>query len=93
MKTEGQLLIAGTAGYILVKSPWWLTQGFEVRYEDANKKDVYSSRFLGRGLRYEISDFVRAILGNGNTSYKLTRGESIVMADIMERFLETRKCE
>lgn len=93
VKTEGQLLIAGTAGYILVKSPWWLTQGFEVRYEDANKKDVYSSRFLGRGLRYEISDFVRAILGNGNTSYKLTRGESIVMADIMERFLETRKCE
>ena len=90
VKTEGQLLIAGTEGYILVKSPWWLTQSFEVRFEDANRKEVYSSRFLGRGLRYEISDFARAITGNGNTSYKLTRGESIVMAEIMGKFLETR---
>lgn len=87
VKTEGQLLIAGTGGYILVKSPWWQTQSFEVRYEDPNKKDVYSTRFLGRGLRYEISDFAKAILGRGNISYKLTRGESIAMAEIMEIFL------
>lgn len=90
VKTEGQLLIAGTEGYILVKSPWWLTQSFEVRFEDANKKEVYSSRFLGKGLRYEISDFAKAITENGNTSYKLTRGESIAMAEIMEKFLEAR---
>lgn len=91
VKTEGQLLIAGTGGYILVKSPWWLTQSFEVRYEDPNKKDVYSSRFLGRGLRYEISEFAKAILGRGNIAYKLTRGESIAMAEIMEKFLNERK--
>ena len=87
VKTEGQLLVAGTKGYILAKSPWWLTQSFEVRFEDPNQKEVYASKFLGQGLRYEISDFVRAINGDGNRTYKLTRGESIVMAEIMEKFL------
>ena len=91
IKTEGQLLIAGTKGYILVKSPWWLTRSFEVRFEDPNEKEVYASKFLGRGLRYEISDFVRAISGDTNKAYKLTRGESITMAEIMERFLEMRE--
>lgn len=88
VKTEGQLLIAGTKGYILVKSPWWLTQSFEVRFEDPNEKEVYASKFLGRGIRYEISDFVRAIGGDNNKAYKLTRGESVMMADIMEKFLK-----
>jgi len=41
LKTEGQLLISGTNGYILAKSPWWLTKEFEIRYEDPNKKEVY----------------------------------------------------
>ncbi len=91
VKTEGQLLIAGTKGYILVKSPWWLTQSFEVRFEDPNKKEIYSSRFLGKGLRYEISDFAKAIAGDGNWTYKLTRGESIAMAGVMEKFLEQRR--
>ena len=90
VKTEGQLLIAGTKGYILVKSPWWLTQSFEVRFEDPNLREVYSSKFLGKGLRYEISDLVKAIAGNGNWTHKLTRGESIAMAGIMEKFLAQR---
>ena len=42
---------------------------------------------MGKGLRYEISDFVGAITGDRNRSYKLTRGELIVMAGIMEKFL------
>lgn len=92
-KTEGQLLIAGTKGYILVKSPWWLTRSFEVRFEDPNEKEVYASKFLGKGLRYEISDFVRAISGDKNKAYKLTRGESIAMAEIMEKFLgQANRC-
>ena len=91
VKSEGQLLIAGTKGYIHAKSPWWLTQSFEVRYEDANRKEVYSSVFLGKGLRYEISEFAKAIVKRDNYSYKLSRGESIMMAEIMEKFLDERK--
>ena len=91
VKTEGQLIVAGTKGYILAKSPWWLTQSFEIRYEDPNKKDVYSSVYLGKGIRYEISDFARAIGGDTNKLYKLTRRESITMAGIMERFITQRE--
>lgn len=90
VKTEGQLVIAGTKGYILAPSPWWLTKKFEVRYEDSTKIDSYSSAFLGGGMRYEIADFVRAIGGDDNNTYRFTRGESIAMARIMERFLEQR---
>lgn len=97
VKTEGALIVAGTKGYILAPSPWWLTQQFEVRYEDASKIDNYSAAFLGKGIRYEIAEFVRAIAnmrnGGDNASpniYMLTRGESIALADIMEKFLEQR---
>ena len=91
MKSEGQLIVAGTQGYILAKSPWWLTKSFEVRYEDSTKIEQYSTKFLGYGLRYEISDFAHMINGNGMRAYKLTRGESIAMAGIMETFLAKRK--
>ena len=90
VKSEGQLLISGTQGYILAPSPWWLTKGFEVRYENPNKIDRYVSTFLGSGLRYELSDFVHIINGNENRAFKLTAGESVALARIMERFMQER---
>ncbi len=91
VKSEGQLIIAGTKGYILAESPWWLTKSFEVRYEDPNKVDKHFVKFLGQGLRYEISDFAHLIYGHEGRTYKLTQEESIAMADVMERFLGYRK--
>ena len=90
VKSEGHLVVAGTKGYILAKSPWWLTQSFEVRYEDPNKVDKYFTKFLGQGLRYEISDFAYIISGHEGRSYKFTEEESIAMAGIMEKFMEER---
>ncbi|MFV0464534.1 MAG: glycerophosphodiester phosphodiesterase family protein [Lachnospiraceae bacterium] len=90
VKSEGQLVIAGTKGYILAESPWWLTKKFEVRYENADKIDHYTPRFLGDGLRYEISEFVSKINHRGSSSYKLSKEESIAMADIVEQFMEKR---
>lgn len=90
VKSEGQLIIAGTKGYILAESPWWLTQSFEVRYEDPNKIDKHFIKFLGQGLRYEISDFAYMISGHEGRSYKFTEEESIAMAGVMEKFLEQR---
>ena len=90
VKSEGQLLISGTQGYILARSPWWLTNEFEVRYEDPNKIERYVANYLGSGLRYELSDFVHLINGNGNRAFKLTAGESIALARIMEQFMEER---
>lgn len=91
VKSEGQLIIAGTKGYILAESPWWLTRKFEIRYENPNKVDRYEPRFQGDGLRYEISEFIMKINGHDMRDYKLTAQESIAMADIVEKFLEQRK--
>lgn len=87
VKAEGRLLIAGTEGYIVAEAPWWKTTYFEVHYEDPSRIDKYSERFLEDGLRYEIKDFVNMINGSSNSDFKLTRGDSIAMADIMEKFL------
>ncbi|MCR5746171.1 MAG: Gfo/Idh/MocA family oxidoreductase [Lachnospiraceae bacterium] len=90
VKSEGQLIVAGTKGYILAQSPWWLTRGFDVRYEDSDKVDHYESSFKGDGFRYEINEFVTKINNQDNIIYKLTAEESIAMADIVERFMRTR---
>lgn len=88
VKAEGRLLIAGTKGYIVVEAPWWKTTYFEVHYENASQVEKYSERFLGDGLRYEIRDFLNMINGSSKSDFKLTRGESITMAGIMEKFME-----
>lgn len=87
-KSEGQLIIAGTKGYILAQSPWWLTKSFEVRYEDPNKIEKYNPRFLGDGLRYEISEFTARIHGHAKQGFCLTKEESVAMAGVVERFLK-----
>lgn len=88
VKSEGRLLIAGTKGYIVVEAPWWKTTYFEVHYEDATKIEKYSETFLGDGLRYEISDFLSMINGSSISEFKLTRGESVALAGIMEQFMK-----
>lgn len=62
VKSEGQLIIAGSNGYILVPSPWWLTKRVEIHYEDPTKVEVYEYPFEGSGLRYEIASFVKKVL-------------------------------
>lgn len=91
VKSEGRLLIAGTKGYIVASAPWWKTTYFEVHYENASQVDKYSERFFGDGLRYEIRDFLNMINGDDKSVFKLTRSESIAMAEIMEKFLEQEK--
>lgn len=91
VKSEGRLLIAGTKGYIVAEAPWWKTTYFEVHYENPEEVEKYSERFLGDGLRYEISDFLSMINGMNQSDFKLTRGESVAMADIMERFMKEEK--
>ena len=92
IKSEGQLLISGTKGYILVKSPWWLTKGFEICFEDISKNEYVKTNFLGDGLRYEISSFVKMIHGNSDgLESRLTSEESIAMAKLIEQFLDERK--
>ena len=90
VKSEGQLVIAGTEGYILAPSPWWLTRRFEIHYEDASRVEVYEPVFQGDGFRYEISEFVSKINGRECNGYKLTAEEAIAMAEITEAYMKQR---
>ncbi len=91
VKSEGNLVIAGTEGYILAPSPWWLTHKFDIRYENPNVIEHFEPNFQGDGLRYEISEFVGKINGTGRRDYKLTKEESIAMSRIVEKFMKNRK--
>lgn len=91
VKSEGQLVIAGTGGYLLAESPWWLTKKYVVRYEDPDVIDVYEPRFQGDGLRYEISEFASNINGLERNAYKLMKEEILAISEITEMFLKKRK--
>lgn len=91
IKSEGQLVVAGTKGYVIAQSPWWLTEKFDVRYEDESIIEHYEPRFIGDGLRYEMSEFMAKIHGIGEKSYKLTAGESIAITGVVEEFVRARK--
>lgn len=89
VKSEGELIISGTKGYIYCEAPWWLTKHFEVRYENAAKRDVYEYEYEGSGLQYELDYFVRKICGQDvNIHAAITREESVMAACIMEKFLK-----
>jgi predicted dehydrogenase len=87
VKSEGQLLVSGTKGYILVKSPWWLLKSFEVCYENPEDNETFSAPFPGFGLRFELADFVRNIADPKGRNFKFSKGDSICVAGIIERFL------
>jgi glycerol-3-phosphate cytidylyltransferase len=91
VKSEGQLLISGTKGYILVKSPWWLIKSFEVCYENPEDNEHFSAPFPGYGIRYELADFVRNVTEPTVSNYKLTPEDSVAMAEIIEKFLKYRE--
>ena len=86
VKTEGNLVISGTKGYVYVPAPWWLTCYFEVRYEDQTKNKKYFYSNDGEGLRYEIQEFLSMIVNNRRSCYKLRRRESVAIAEIIEKY-------
>lgn len=86
VKTEGNLVISGTKGYIYVPAPWWKTDYFEVRYEDLNQNKKYFYPYVGHGLRYEIKDFAMVVLNNNHRNVVLTKEEVIAMVKIQELY-------
>lgn len=86
VKTEGNLVISGTKGYVYVPAPWWLTSFFEVRYEDQSKNKKYFYSYDGDGLRYEIQEFISMIVNERKYSYKLRKEESVGIVEIIDKF-------
>lgn len=88
VKSEGELIISGTRGYIYVPSPWWKTEYFELRFEDFNKNRKYFYPFQGEGLRYEIAEFLTMINQNKQETYKLKISEIKIINNLIEKFLK-----
>lgn len=61
VKSEGELIISGTKGYVYVPAPWWKTDYFEIRYEDSNDNKRYFYQLDGEGIRYELVAFLSSI--------------------------------
>jgi len=84
VKAEGDLVVAGTKGYIYVPAPWWKTEYFEARFEDPGDNKKYYFKFDGDGLRYEVAEFAWLIRNRTPESFKLRSSESIAIAGIIE---------
>lgn len=86
-KTEGNMVISGTKGYIYVPAPWWKTDYFEQRFEDQNLNRKCFFPFMGEGLRYEIREFISHILNPDQSLYLLTKEEILKMTQIQEDYI------
>ncbi len=87
VKSEGNMVISGTKGYVYVPAPWWKTDYFELRYEDQNLNKKFFYPYMGEGLRYEIKDFVSTVLSNESCCGKLSKKENLAMAKVQELYL------
>lgn len=65
VKSEGELIISGTKGYIYVPAPWWKTDYFEIRYENPDDNKRYFYQLDGEGIRNEILSFLKVIEKKG----------------------------
>lgn len=68
-KSEGELIISGTKGYIYVPAPWWKTDYFEIRYENQEENKRYFYQLDGEGIRYELVAFMKSVEKERNMAY------------------------
>lgn len=84
VKSEGELVISGTKGYIYVPAPWWKTDYFEVRYENPANNRRYFYQLDGEGIRYMLVSFVKAIQTGRETGYIDTPISAAIVATIAD---------
>ena len=89
MKTEGELVVSGTTGYIYVPAPWWKMDYFEIRREDPTQNKRYFYQLEGEGIRYEIISFLKAI-SKGNVLTYISESTSQAIVKIMDDFSNNR---
>jgi choline-phosphate cytidylyltransferase len=88
VKSEGELIVSGTKGYIYIPAPWWKTDYFEIRYENPADNKRYFYQLEGEGIRNEILSFVRAI--EGNRIVQISEPISNAIALIMQKCASNR---
>lgn len=86
VKSEGELIVSGTKGYLYVPAPWWKTDYFEIRYEDQELNRRYFYQLDGEGIRYELVAFAKAIV-DGKNMYAISSAISKAISGLMEKFI------
>ena len=92
VKSEGELVVSGTNGYIYVPAPWWKTEYFEVRYENQSENKRYFYQLDGEGIRYELVAFVRAI-EKGYAVTNISKDITLKISDIIDDFINRRNMD
>ena len=87
VKSEGELIVSGTQGYVYIPAPWWKTDYFEVRYENPANNKRYFYQLDGEGIRYEIVSFMKAIQTGRSISY-VDDNVSEKIVDIIDKFCQ-----
>lgn len=89
-KSEGDLVITGTKGYVYVPSPWWKTDYFEVRFEDFANNKRYFYQLNGEGIRDEVLVFIKSIQDEKKPSSNIAPSHTIAFAGLIGDY-EQRK--
>ncbi len=86
IKSESELIISGTKGYVYVPSPWWKTDYFEIRFENPADNKRYYYQLEGEGIRNELSFFIKSIKSGRLVSAYINKDVSVRISEIIERF-------
>jgi choline-phosphate cytidylyltransferase len=85
VKSEGELIISGTKGYVYVPAPWWKTDYFEIRFENPTENKRYFYQLDGEGIRYELVTFIR-VISSGKSIQNVDDKKSLAIVRIMEDY-------
>lgn len=107
VKSEGELIISGTKGYVYVPAPWWKTEYFELRFEKTEENKRYFYQLDGEGIRYELVAFVKAATKNSDEDKKnneqndlkessnsyISKEVSLAIAEVINKYYEGNTTE
>lgn len=87
VKSEGDLVVTGTKGYLYVPAPWWKTDYFEIRYENPADNQRCFFQLDGEGIRYELVAFTKSVESKCNRA-NIETVVSAAIADVVASFEE-----
>lgn len=90
VKSEGELVVSGTKGYVYIPAPWWKTDYFEVRYENPAENKRYFYPLEGEGIRYELVAFAGAV-NRGKSYANISQAVTEAICGVMEGFEKKEK--
>lgn len=89
VKSEGELIISGKKGYVYVPAPWWKTDYFEIRYENAADNKRYFYQLNGEGIINELASFIKSIERGKKDSY-INKNVTVKISEVTECFLDKK---